>query len=532
MNINDSIKTLTNLIDDNETIGIQSFANKLALASEQYPSDKTLGTMASIVSRMSTPNKLFISRAEIKDLYNKLYSRNTKFAELFKDELGTVEVVSKPTIYNRENEDESGSVITKAYERVVDPTLANALNAAFGTITKTYNSVQADAATNICGQKLSFTNSTIAAVSGRDGIVICRATFETPKGQTSFFVPVEVVAETAFLPDVFIGNGGPEDFTKENVEEYIKTNAGVKLSINDSLVLDAALKIKSVDISGVDLALTKLNAAKETTADFSQGQVLFQKVASAPANVVIETPEYNDKEAIMFADAFSSAGGVAKYKFGAKAVASGKERIVEMLKHFGEKNCQVGVCDCNDTGVVYAVSLNGGKVAFKVPINIENGRTSEPCIMISNGGIESFSVAGLKRLYSTDAMDNKVAAVSSPVYGLKPSELVDIVRVAISEENYSKAEDALNVLAESGDERAYQTAFVDYTNGLSGKVIVESTCSMIVSSPSSTQQICGHTGLPLNKVAQDKNNNCVPLYRKGMDDTYEGKYFMNSKIFF
>jgi hypothetical protein len=152
--------------------------------------------------------------------------------------------------------------------------------------------------------------------------------------------------------------------------------------------------------------------------------------------------------------------------------------------------------------------------------------------MISNGGIESFSVAGLKRLYSIDTMDNKVAAVSSPVYGLKPSELVDIVRIAISEENYSKAEDALNVLAESGDDRAYQTAFVDYTNGLNGKVIAESACSMIVSSPSSTHQICGHTGLPLHKVSQDKHGNCIPGYRKGMDDTYEGKYFMNSKIFF
>jgi hypothetical protein len=54
---------------------------------------------------------------------------------------------------------------------------------------------------------------------------------------------------------------------------------------------------------------------------------------------------------------------------------------------------------------------------------------------------------------------------------------------------------------------------------------------LIKNSKVSEHSICGHTGLPIHKVFQDKNGNCQPLYRRGMDETYEGASFMNAKIF-
>jgi hypothetical protein len=54
---------------------------------------------------------------------------------------------------------------------------------------------------------------------------------------------------------------------------------------------------------------------------------------------------------------------------------------------------------------------------------------------------------------------------------------------------------------------------------------------MIVKSSSSEHPVCGHTGLPIHKVYQDDGGNCRPLYRRGMDETYEGASFMNAKIF-
>jgi hypothetical protein len=531
------VNSLSKLIDDNEKVALPIFAAKLANASELHPEDHTLGMMANIVARMAGSNKLFITRAEIKDLYNRLYSRNTKFAELFQDELGEVEKAPSPQIYNREHEDESLSIINKAYEKVVDPTLAHALHNAFGTNVNAYSSVQADSAKSVCEQELApiKLSAHVDIVNGKADIVVCRASFETPRGITSVLIPVEIVAGNALLPSIFVGNNGPEDFTRDNVEQYITTNAGNKLTVNDSVVLDAVVNAKNGDVSkvsNVDLAIIKLHAQKETVSDFSQGQVLYQRVDTESTNVEVSTPTYKDDEIESFAKAFDSPLGIANYKFSAQKVKIARDIIDGRLSNLGLTNHQIAVCDCNDTTVVYAVSLNGGTVAFKVPVRIENGKIIEPTYLISNGGIESLSKAGLARLFKFESIDYKTAATASPLYGLKASELVGLVREAITEQNYAKAEDALNILATSGDDKAYQTAFVEYTNGLGGEKRADSQCNMTRTSSSSKHSICGHTGLPLHKVYQDKNGDCHPLYRKGMEDTHEGAYFMNNKIFF
>lgn len=53
----------------------------------------------------------------------------------------------------------------------------------------------------------------------------------------------------------------------------------------------------------------------------------------------------------------------------------------------------------------------------------------------------------------------------------------------------------------------------------------------MIKNSTSEHPICSHTGLPVHKVFQDKDGNCQPMYRKGMDETYEGASFMNAKIF-
>src|SRR5271154_5606770 len=97
--------SLSKLIEDSEKIALPIFVAKLAKASELYPEDQTIGVMADVTARMASSKKMFISRAEIKDLYNRLYSRNTKFAELFKNELGSIEKAVAPKVNNREGND-------------------------------------------------------------------------------------------------------------------------------------------------------------------------------------------------------------------------------------------------------------------------------------------------------------------------------------------------------------------------------------------------------------------------------------------
>lgn len=532
--------SLSKLIEDSEKIALPVFAAKLAKASELYPEDQTIGVMADVTARMANGKKLFISRAEIKDLYNRLFSRNTKFAELFKDELGQVEKAAAPKVNNREGNDEDLTIISKAYDKVVDPSLANALNNAFGNKTKGYTDSSAESAKILCARECSMSKlaSKVDVANGNEDFIICRVAFETPKGQTSVYVPIELSAGKALIPSIFIGNGGPEDFSRTNLAKYIAANAGKKLNINESIVFQAVESAKSgniAKISSVDLAVTKMHSQKETKADYFANGVYFQKVAAEDKNLTVSTPKYKDDEVETFAKAFDSSLGVAKFKFGEEKVKLGRTIISNKLIGLGHKNHQISVFDSEDTQIVYAVSLNDARVAFRVPVKVVKGKLLDPGLIISNGAVESFSQEGINSLFKKDATDFKTAAVASPLYGLKASELVQSVRDAMVEQNFAKAEDALNILAHSGDDKAYQTAFALYTNGLNMTKVASSQeckCSMIVKNSSSKHELCGHTGLPLHKVYQDKNGDCHPLYRRGMDDTHEGAYFLNSKIFF
>ena len=100
--------------------------------------------------------------------------------------------------------------------------------------------------------------------------------------------------------------------------------------------------------------------------------------------------------------------------------------------------------------------------------------------------------------------------------------------------NLNKAEDALNVLKDCGDMKAYAIGFNLYKDGLSMNKTAsapEKQCSLVVQSKTSQHALCGHTGLPLHKVYVDKYGNCRPLFRKGMDETTEEIYMMHTKIF-
>ncbi len=145
--------------------------------------------------------------------------------------------------------------------------------------------------------------------------------------------------------------------------------------------------------------------------------------------------------------------------------------------------------------------------------------------------VSSFSKEGVNQLYVNNQSDFKVAAAASPQYALKPSDLISNIKTSLHEGNADKAEDALNVLANAGDEKAYAIGFQAFLDGLGNKTAaVSATCSHIIKNASSEHPICSHTGLPVHKTYLDKEGNCRPLYRKGVDESYEGAFFMN-KIF-
>src|SRR5271165_1729482 len=181
--IKKTAEALIALIDDNERLSLPMFAHKLEKASSLYPEDQTIGIMSDIVDRMSN-SKLSISRKEIKDLYNKLYQRHTKFASLFADELG-IKTVEMPIAKIASNNE--AITTEQMFEDTVDPVLLNALHGVFGVKVAGYSKVHTERAKTACKNAFaSFGMSpSIDVVNGAEQVVVCRASFETPKGSTS-----------------------------------------------------------------------------------------------------------------------------------------------------------------------------------------------------------------------------------------------------------------------------------------------------------------------------------------------------------
>lgn len=525
------VSSLAKTIESREKIATPVLAVKLAKYSEAYPHDQTIGSMSVIIDKMALNNKLFITKLQLRELYNKLYSNNTKFADLFQNEMSSVEEQAPIKTYEHDN----GTEINQ-YE-YADPILANALNSVFDKSLplKMYSETLSNKAKLSVSSTLDSWNlkpSSIEINDGNDKFLVIKADYETPKGITSIYVPVEIINNKICEASVFMGNSGPQELNHLNIKSYITSNAGNKLKVNAGGILSALTTAASEnrEVSGVELALIRLKSNRMNNSEFSQNQIVGQKISEASVKD-IELPKSD--EFVSFEKTFTSAYGQAAFKFGSDKVKLSRENIVRELVSLGHKLPQVTVSNIDENTIFYGVSLDSGKVAFTVPVKINAGKISKPSIMICNGSVSSFDKMGINKLYLTNETDYKVAATASLSYGLKPSDLINEIRSALIAGNHAKAEDSLNVLANTGDTKAYAIGFKALVDGLNSedKKVEASKCSLMIKNSTSEHPICSHTGLPVHKVFQDKDGNCQPMYRKGMDETYEGASFMNAKIF-
>lgn len=531
--IHQLIGSLAKNVEDSEKIATPILATKLAKCVEAYPEDKTIGAMARVIDKMVDNNSIFIRKAELKSLYNKLYSTNTKFATLFADELG-VKVAEEESVYDTNYVDPE----INPYESA-DPILANALNSVFdkNAPLKMYSQSLADKAIKDVATTLDAWNlkpTSIKVAEGNDKFLIIKADYETPKGVTSFYVPVEIAGNKLLNASVFMGNTGPKELNNTNIKNYLTKNAGSKLKINAPVILNTLISAASENraVSDAELALIRLKASRGSNTEFNQNQVVGLTI-DGPAQEDIHFAK--SEEFSSFEEQFTSPYGQASFQFGEDKVKLARENIARDLLGFGYKNPQIVVTSSDKNTIFYGVSLDAGKVAFTVPVKLASNKLQKPSLLICNGSMLSFDKSSINKLYVNNQTDYKVAATASPQFGLKPSDLIDNVRTAMAEGNTAKAEDALNILSNSGDVKAYATAFQVFMDGLGGKVATasaeESKCSLMHKSASSQHMICGHTGLPVHKVYQDQHGNCRPHYRRNMDETYEGASFMNAKIF-
>lgn len=522
------VENLAKALDANQKLATPILAAKLARYAAANPQDKTVGMIARVVQEMSTKTA-FMRKADLKSLYHQYHTVGTKFAEVFQEELG--ETPAEPNVTTMQRDE---AVKSNVYE-VGDQVLANALESVFDKHAplKMYSQPLANKAIRSVGTTLdawSLKPSKLSVADGNDKFIVIKADYETPKGVTSFYVPVEVSKNDVVDPEVFMGNTGPEDLNYTTIKAYLTQQAGTKTKVGATDILTALTSAASDkrEVTAAELAVTRLNAKRQGMSEFFQDQVVGLKVEAAPKKDV-ELPKSD--EFYSFEERFTSPQGLASWRFGAEKIATARNHIARELLSMGFGKPQVVVTGNDENTIFYGVSLDTGKVAFTVPVKVAGDKIQKPTIMLCKGSIASFDKAGVNSLVSENKTDTKVAAVASTMASLKPSEVVNNLRQALAEENYAKAEDALNVLANSGDAKAYALAFQLYMTGLAGVKTAETKCSKMIKSANSEYPICSHTGLPVNKVYQDKQGYCRPMYRQGMDETYEGASFLNAKIF-
>lgn len=478
------ILDLQTAIDAHEKISLAFFAEKLRKVGSSYPEDQTINQISLVVNKMNDGNRFVISRAEIKDLYNKFYTSNTRFKKVFAEELG-VEKENTQLVSNTEQKFEEFDI----YQHSDKELLAN-LNSMFDPLSKPFSKELAKEAEKVVSMHCSFSNlePEVESVSGDENVIVVSAVYKTPKGSASLYVPVEISNKKALIPSFFNGKDGQHYISKKSISEYVSNFFNKSGSYGNDSVGEEYSELKEQAI--------------------------------------------NENEIETFANKLSSTKEIAALQHG-ELVERGRRLISEKMNTFGKRSHQIKVLDADKNGITYGVKCDS--FAFKVPVKVESNRLQEPSIILCKGSIEAFTLDGINNFEKSEITDNKLAANVSPLFNLKASELVDAVREATEEGNYIKAEDALNVLANMNDDKAYQVAFSEFKNSLSGEVKKEANtkkCSRIIKSANSTHLVCGHLNLPLHKVYVDKHGDCRPLSRKGMENSNEGAYFMNSKILF
>lgn len=526
------VAELSNKLASADRFFTARLATRLTKAAQEHGQDHTIVQMANFLNRRANaPGGHLISRAELADVYNRLYTSNTKCAAYLEDELGGIKAHNLPEAPKTTRSPREGESIDDLYSRHADQKLVAELESALdkNTTYRAYNPVVGKRAEQIVAAVLPG-NPVVRAVDGRDYAILCEATYATPKGKTSVIIPVEVIKDSVLVPTVFLTPAGFENLTHKLVEAHVVRTAGKSFRVNSEQVLNVIKKAKCIasgepEREGLDNVDAAVMAFKAKTGgnDITHEGILYQKVDPEVKNVKL--PE--SKQTQQFANQLGSVAGQAEFVFGTKAVGMGKYWVQNGLESLGYTNVQVKVANIQNDAIIYAVAVAGS--GFKVPVKVQEGRAIPPKMVLAASGIETFDKNGIKN--ALGAGDIKASSVALGYDLTNPAGLIKEVQAACDSGDVERAGDAFKALAATGDETATKYAFDLYMGALEGKKEAKVAPKM------KTIKIGGNvveatTGLPIDQVYVDEYGQVQRKYRQYAEKTDQvaAGGFLNAKI--
>jgi len=508
-------------------------ATRLTKAAREFPQDQTIIQMAAFLARRAdNPGGHLITRSELKQALNDLWSNDTQCHAFLQKELGENPNNLVGATMAKAHHEKEGELVDDLYHKYADQRLVSELEAAFDKNVqyRPYDPAVAKQAEAACRRALPG-NPAVRAVDGREFAILCQAAYETPRGQSNVLIPVEVVKGHALLPTTFLSQAGVQQLSKESVEKHVVGTAGRHFRVDASQLFEAIHRAKfgaSPELDDVEHAVMMLKA-REKSAQHTPDGILYQEVDPAQNEVVIpESPETQT-----FAAELSSTAGSAEFVFGKTAVNTGRGVIKMMLKDFGYDDAQIKVTNFNNDSIIYAVAVNGAGIKVPVKVAKRNGKYSvcRPTTILAGGSMDEFTRKGIRTALGSNDQTLAAAAVG---YDLKnPQALIGEVDAAIQVGDLRRAGEAVAALKASGDQKAFSYAFMTYLDAIeNGQKKEASPKPQMKTIKIGGNEVEATTGLPVDKVYMDENGNVQAKYRKNMSKTEDGTAggFLNAKI--
>jgi len=513
-NLKNLVSDLRTKLAEGDKFFTAQLATRLRKAAEEHPNDPTVTGMANFLRGREQKGGLFITRAELRDIYNRLYTTNTACGSYLESELGKKAEVSERKPLNPEPKED-------LYQGA-DKTLVSALASVFDKETKysPYSPEIAKIAESNCKRVLPG-NPKVSTVAGNEDAIICEAVYETPKGRSHVLIPVEVQASKALLPNSFVTSAGFTKLNEKTLADYVVSTAGQKLRADVKQIMEVIRTAKHdipEPISEVEKIVLMANLRSGTPASHDPNAILQQVDEASPGVQINESPE-----AKSFSQYLNTPTGTAEFVFGEKAANNGRRMISQALNKFGYSDFQIRVADVSDEHIVYAVALKN--TGFKVPIKIEKSLPTYPTLIIAGGKPVEFSKEGIDNLSS---IDHGARAAGLGLDLNRPGLLIANVKEACARGDFDRADDLLGAIEETGDKTAYHHAFSIYHEALAGKKAESREVKTIKLADGN--EVCEQTFLPPDKVYIDEHGVARAKYRQNEEKTEPAGGFMNAKI--